>query len=131
MRLVDADKQLEWVDCMKPIHGIGLEPVVAVETVRDLIKGAPTIDAIPVAKYKAEIETLRSRCYPGAEDAFGRKAYGCLKIVPVSYGTKSVDAIPVEWMREKMRGYASALKSTETAALVMVMQMWQKEQEGV
>ena len=48
MRLVDADKQLEWVDCMKPIHGIGLEPVVAVETVRDLIKGAPTIDAIPV-----------------------------------------------------------------------------------
>jgi hypothetical protein len=48
VRLVDADKQLEWVDCMKPIHGIGLEPVVAVETVRDLIKGAPTIDAIPV-----------------------------------------------------------------------------------
>jgi hypothetical protein len=45
---VDADKQLEWVDCMKPIHGIGLEPVVAVETVRDLIKGAATIDAIPV-----------------------------------------------------------------------------------
>jgi hypothetical protein len=48
VRLVDADKQLEWVDCMKPIHGIGLEPVVAVETVCDLIKGAPTIDAIPV-----------------------------------------------------------------------------------
>ena len=48
MRLVDADKQLEWADCMTPIHGIGLEPVVAVETVRDLIKGAPTIDAIPV-----------------------------------------------------------------------------------
>jgi hypothetical protein len=45
---VDADKQLEWVDYMKPIHGIGLEPVVAVETVRDLIKGAATIDAIPV-----------------------------------------------------------------------------------
>ena len=41
----------------------------------------------------------------------------------------AVDAIPVEWMREKMRGYASSLKSTETAALVMVMQMWQKEQE--
>ena len=41
----------------------------------------------------------------------------------------NVDAVPVEWLREKMRGYASALKSTETAALVMVMQMWQKEQE--
>ena len=47
-RLIDADKQLEWVECMTPIHGIGLEPVVAVETVRDLIKSTPTIDAIPV-----------------------------------------------------------------------------------
>ena len=42
----------------------------------------------------------------------------------------TIDAIPVEWLREKMRGYASALKSTETAALVRVMQMWQKEQEA-
>ena len=83
MRFVDADKQLEWVDCMKPIHGIGLEPVVAVETVRDLIKGAPTIDAIPV-----------------------------------------------EWLDAQIRGYASALKSTELKALVLVKQMWQKEQEA-
>ena len=42
----------------------------------------------------------------------------------------TIDAIPVEWMREKMRGYVSALRSTETAALVRVMQMWQQEQEG-
>lgn len=42
----------------------------------------------------------------------------------------TIAAIPVEWMRDKMRGYASSLKSTETAALVMVMQMWQKEQEA-
>jgi hypothetical protein len=41
---------------MTPIHGIGLEPVVAVETVRDLIKGAPTITAIPV-------EWLEDRVY--------------------------------------------------------------------
>ena len=41
-----------------------------------------------------------------------------------------IDAIPVEWMRDKMRGYASALKSTETAALVTVLTMWQKEQEA-
>jgi hypothetical protein len=40
----------------------------------------------------------------------------------------AIDAIPVEWMRDKMRGYASALKSTETAALVMVMQIWEDEQ---
>ena len=56
MRLVDADKQLEWVDCVTPIHGIGLEPVVAVETVRDLIKGAPTIDAIPVEWLREKIK---------------------------------------------------------------------------
>lgn len=42
----------------------------------------------------------------------------------------TVDAIPVEWLREKMRGYVSALRSTETAALVRVMQVWQQEQEG-
>lgn len=83
MRLIDADKTLEWVDYMKPIHGIGLEPVVAVETVRDLIKGAPTVNAIPEG-----------------------------------------------WLREKMRGYASTLKSTELSAVVRVMQMWQKEQEA-
>jgi hypothetical protein len=41
----------------------------------------------------------------------------------------TIDAIPVEWMRDKMRGYASALKSTETAALVTVLTMWEKEQE--
>ena len=39
-------------------------------------------------------------------------------------------AIPMEWMRDKMRGYASSLKSTETAALVTVMQMWEDEQEA-
>lgn len=32
-----------------------------------------------------EISTLRTRCYPGAEQAFDRKMYGCLKIVPVNY----------------------------------------------
>lgn len=61
MRLVDADKQLEWVDCMTPVHGIGLEPVVAVETVRDLIKGAPTIYAIPVEWLDAQIHGYASR----------------------------------------------------------------------
>lgn len=58
MRLVDADKQLEWVDCMTPIHGIGLEPVVAVETVRDLIKGAPTVEAIPVGWLREKREQM-------------------------------------------------------------------------
>ena len=50
--------------------------------------------------------------------------------VKVVENAPTIDAIPVEWMRDKMRGYASSLKSTETAALVMVMQMWQKEQEA-
>ena len=56
----------------------------------------------------------------------GRKLIACSAVTH----TPTIPAIPVEWMRDKMRGYASALKSTETAALVMVMQMWQKEQEA-
>lgn len=40
-----------------------------------------------------------------------------------------VDAIPLDWLREKMRGYASALKSTELSAVVTVMSMWEREQE--
>lgn len=40
----------------------------------------------------------------------------------------TIPAIPLDWMREKMDGYAAKLRSTELAALVTVMQMW--EQEG-
>jgi hypothetical protein len=42
----------------------------------------------------------------------------------------TIDAIPLDWLREKMRGYASALKSTELSAVVTVMSMWEKEQEA-
>lgn len=42
----------------------------------------------------------------------------------------TIDAIPIDWLREKMRGYASALKSTEMDAVVRVMQMWEEEQEA-
>lgn len=45
-------------------------------------------------------------------------------------GIPAVDAVPVEWMRDKMRGYASRLKSRELDSLVTVMQMWEREQEG-
>ena len=57
------------------------------------------------------------------------KVYSGIEVNAILSDLPAVDAVPVEWMREKMRGYASSLKSTETAALVMVMQMWQKEQE--
>ncbi len=42
----------------------------------------------------------------------------------------NVDAIPVEWLREKIDGYASRLRSRELDALVRVMQMWEEEQEA-
>ena len=42
----------------------------------------------------------------------------------------TIDAIPLDWLREKMRGYASALKSTEMDAVVRVMCMWEREQEA-
>lgn len=64
MRLVDADKQLEWIDCMKPLHGIGLEPVVAVETVRDLVRGIPEIEAIPVEWIRGQIGRMKVKGNP-------------------------------------------------------------------
>ena len=48
-RLIDANKQLEWVDCIKPIQGVYCGPVILIEKLRDIVIGAPTIDAIPVA----------------------------------------------------------------------------------
>lgn len=41
-----------------------------------------------------------------------------------------IDAIPMDWMDAQIRGYASALKSTELKALVLVKQMWEKAQEA-
>ena len=40
-----------------------------------------------------------------------------------------IPAIPVAWLREKIDGYASRLKSRELDSLVTVLAMWQKEQE--
>ena len=67
---------------------------------------------------------------PGWADADGDTLVSVADIRSLIYQARTVDAVPVEWMRDKMRGYASSLKSTETAALVMVMQMWQKEREA-
>lgn len=70
-----------------------------------------------VRTHKSEVETI------GKDWTIG-------DLVAAIETAPTIDAIPVEWLRDKMRGYASSLKSTETAALVMVMQMWQKEQEA-
>ncbi len=40
----------------------------------------------------------------------------------------TIPAITPDWLREKMDGYAAKLKSTELAALVTVMQMWEQEE---
>ena len=42
----------------------------------------------------------------------------------------TIDAIPMNWMDAQIRWYASALKSTELTALVLVKQMWEKAQEA-
>ena len=42
----------------------------------------------------------------------------------------TVYAIPIEWMDAQIRGYASRLQSTELKALVLVKQMWEREQEA-
>ncbi len=76
-------------------------------------------------KWKSE-QNKGSEMYARAEQAFVTfvEAWVTLENQP------TIPAIPVEWMDAQIRGYASALKSTETAALVRVMQMWQKEQEA-
>ena len=42
----------------------------------------------------------------------------------------TIDAIPMDWMDAQIHGYASRLQSTELKALVLVKQMWEKEQEA-
>ena len=42
----------------------------------------------------------------------------------------TIDAIPMDWLDEQIHGYASRLKSTELKALVLVKQMWEREQEA-
>ena len=41
----------------------------------------------------------------------------------------TIDAIPIDWLDAQIRGYASALKSTELKALLVVKRLWEKEQE--
>ena len=45
-----------------------------------------------------------------------------------SYPT--IPAIPIDWLDSQIRGYASALMSTELKALTLVKQMWEKEHEA-
>ena len=42
----------------------------------------------------------------------------------------TVQAIPMYWLDEQIHGYASRLKSTELKALVLVKQMWERDQEA-
>ena len=45
-------------------------------------------------------------------------------------GAPTIDAIPMDWLDAQIRGYASALKSTELKALIIVKGLWEKDQEG-
>ena len=44
-------------------------------------------------------------------------------------GAPTIAAIPMDWMDAQIHGYASRLQSTELKALVLVKQMWEREQE--
>ena len=48
----------------------------------------------------------------------------------ITENAPTIDAMTVEWLRKKIDGYAAKLKSTELAALVTVMQMWEQEGGG-
>lgn len=42
----------------------------------------------------------------------------------------TIPAISMDWLDEQIHGYASRLQSTELKALVLVKQMWEREQEA-
>ena len=54
-RLTDADALKSFIRSIPDISGLGLEPVIAVRDVLEMIDRAPTIDAIPVEWLKAQI----------------------------------------------------------------------------
>lgn len=73
MRLIDADKLREHYNVVDPSGTFTYCSSILQE-----IDDAPTVAAIPV-------DVLRIRCVPGAEQAFDKRMFGCLKIVPVKY----------------------------------------------
>ena len=82
------------------------------------------IDADVLMKtYKGWLSQLESD-----EDAGDRN--GVEMCIAVLEDAPTVTAITMDWLDAKIRGYASALKSTELKALVLVKQMWEKEQEA-
>ena len=78
MRLIDADaltaKCGEWYTEEGTEEGF-------IGTLKSLLDEAPTVDAIPT-------DILHTRCHSSAEQAFQRKMFGCLMIVPVNYKVK-------------------------------------------
>jgi hypothetical protein len=50
--------------------------------------------------------------------------------VKVVENAPTIAAIPMDWMDAQIHGYASRLQSTELKALVLVKQMWEREQEN-
>ena len=60
MQLIDKDALEKVVEKMKLHHGIGLEPVIAVSDLQILIKGLPTVDAVPVKHGQWEEQTIGS-----------------------------------------------------------------------
>ena len=71
MRLIDAEQLKQAVRKKFPALPDRCE-------INELVNAAPTVDAIP-------IDILHTRCHPSAEQAFQRKMFGCLMIVPVNY----------------------------------------------
>lgn len=71
MRLIDAEQLKQAVRKKFPELADRCE-------INELVNATPTVDAIPT-------DILHTRCHPSAEQAFQRKMFGCLMIVPVNY----------------------------------------------
>lgn len=76
-------------------------------------------------------DTMKDEYFDYVEhDNHGRESFAYSCAMQRLAEAPTVPAISVEWMREKIDGYASRLKSRELDSLVTVLSMWQKEQEA-
>ena len=87
----------------------------------DILKDIEDLQKSPWYNDGKDVESGRRLQYNIRKEAVEIVRDICVRVAPI------IPAIPVEWLQEKMRGYASALKSTELAALVTVMRMWEQE----
>ena len=87
------------------------------------------IDADALKQHFADMQKYE-RCACNFVDDGGDPATEWYCVEDALENTPTIDAIPMDWLDAQIHGYASALKSTELGALLVVKRLWKKEQEA-